>query len=162
MALADLLKSDGALTLNQARRWVSGALPEPDRVLHVYGLEVPVFLSPELADADDGLVMHAAMVGEMRRILEVPATAWRAANATRTDHTGLEPDAVWNSKRGRIAVEFDAGRYPRDRVTAKLKHYDLAYDGQIWGVLRPARIGYVQRLARELGLKRPPTITVEP
>jgi len=162
MVLANLLKNDGALTLNQARRWVPGPLPEPDRVLHVYGLEVPVFLAPELADADDGLAMHAAMVGEIRRILGVPAAAWQATNATRTDRTGLEPDAVWNSSRGRIAVEFDAGRYPRNRVTAKLKHYDLAYDGQVWGVLRPARIGYVQRLAHELGLRRPPAITVEP
>ena len=162
MTLDEALSVDEAITLNQARRWLEGELPEPERVLHVYGLEVPVFVSPRLQHADDGMVVHAAMVGEMRRVLGVPPSAWLLTTAATADKAGLEPDAVWKSNQGRIAVEFDAGRYPRARVSKKLRHYARAYAGQIWGVISPQRVGYVQQLANELGVRRPPTITVEP
>jgi len=161
MKLDEALKIDGALTLAQAKRWIEGDLPEPKRLLYVYGLRMPVFTSDELANADDGLVVHAAMVGEMRRVLGVLPEHWRPANATRVDEGGLEPDAVWDSDRGRIAVEFDAGRYPRKRVEVKLRHYGERYDGQVWGVLSRERIGYVQNLAQKLGVARPPVFMVE-
>lgn len=162
MTLASLLAADEAITLNQARRWLGEPLPKPERVLHVYGLRVPVFVGPKLLRADDGMIMHAAMVGEMRRSLGVLPGQWVLTTAAIADTTGLEPDALWVSSQGRIAVEFDAGRYPRERVAKKLRHYSQRYAGQIWGVLSPQRVRYVQRLARELGIRRPPTITVEP
>lgn len=162
MTLAEILAADEAITLSQARRWLGEPLPKPERVLHVYNLQVPVFVGPKLLRADDGMVMHAAMVGEMRRSLGVSPSQWVLTTAAIADTTGLEPDALWKSRQGQIAVEFDAGRYPRERVAKKLHHYSRRYAGQVWGVLSPQRVGYVHQLARELGIRRPPTITVEP
>ncbi|WP_019012314.1 helix-turn-helix domain-containing protein [Deinococcus aquatilis] len=90
-------------------------------------------------------LMHYGGTGEMRRLLEVK-TGDRWVVNPRHSRVTEEPDAVFRSPYGDVAIEFDADTYTLGTIRKKLDAFsDRAFIETVWGVTSPTR----QRNLRE-------------
>ncbi|ULR39728.1 replication-relaxation family protein [Thermus sp. NEB1569] len=141
------LDVDGVWTSGQVERW---GLEVPPSALVVEGYlglthyrksrPVRFFVSESLAHLPLTTLRHLAGVAEMRILLGVEADPahWRVFH--RQIHPVEEPDAVWFTPSGPVAVEYDVGSYSRERVRAKAAAFALRYVGQVWGTPIPERL----------------------
>jgi len=147
------LSVDGAWSEGQVRRYglavpkkavrVEGYLP-----LTAYSREVRAvfYVLPELASLSLSALRHLAGVAEMRIRLGLPPdpSVWKASFAR--FHRVEEPDAVWFTPSGPVAVEYDAGHYSRRLLMEKHRAFALRYVGQVWGAPVPKRAQTLERL----------------
>lgn len=126
-------------------RSVRVLLPGGARLLYVYEKQ---------RDLPAGQLLHMAYLTELRLALRAPASEWQVVGLEE-DWTGQTPDALWFRDGGAWAVEIDLGNYRRMKVFSKLRHYDLAYQGQVWGVLEEGKRARLELLAQALELKKP-------
>lgn len=139
---------DGVWTVGQVERW-SLEVPPSARVVEGYlgfthyrkSQRVRFFVKESLAHLPLTTLRHLAGVAEMRRLLGVEADpgVWRVFH--RQVHPVEEPDAVWFTPKGPVAVEYDVGSYSRDRVRAKGAAFATRYVGQVWGTPVMERLG---------------------
>lgn len=149
MALhVDLAWSEG-----QVRRW--GLVPPEEAVrvegylgLTHYRKEAPVafYAHPRVARYPLTALRHLAGLAEMRLLLGLPpdSEVWRVSY--RRMHPVEEPDAVWLTPEGPVAVEYDAGAYSRERIRAKGEAFARRFVGQVWGVPIRERVATLKRL----------------
>jgi len=69
---------------------------------------------------------------------------WRVSPKPR--HPVEEPDGVWLTPEGPVALEYDAGAYARARVKAKGEAFARRFVGQVWGAPVPERVAYLKTL----------------
>lgn len=105
---------------------------------------------PKIAKYDGNRLRHLAGAVALRQQLDVHPSRWcsdaGAAAAT------FVPDAVWESGRGRVAVEYDAGSYSRETVFEKGRAFAEFEGGQVWGVASAGRLPFVREVLREAGV----------
>lgn len=117
-----------------------------------YGLEVSTrfFLaSPRMQYVHHHHLAHRAGLAEMRMQLSVYADAkiWQIEPRSRLSYE--QPDAIWHSSRGSIAVEYDTGSYSMSTIQKKRETFsDRGFAATLWGVPAAKR---QQRLQREFG-----------
>lgn len=117
-----------------------------------YGLEVPsrIYLAEKrMARLHDHDLIHRAGVAEIRHQLGAPAdpNAWEVEARGRLRYE--EPDAVWRSVLGEIAIEYDTGSYTMKAVDKKVETFrDCAFIQTIWGTTSDSRAA---RLSEVLG-----------
>jgi hypothetical protein len=147
------LSVDLAWSEEQAERWGLTPPEEAVRVAGYLGLtyyrapEPVVFYAlPEVAGFPLTALRHLAGVAELRLRLGVPPDpeAWRVSR--KRLHPVEEPDAVWFTPEGPVAVEYDAGGYSRARVRAKGEAFARRFVGQVWGAPVPERVAYLKAL----------------
>ena len=150
---------DRVWTQGQVERW---SLPMPVEALEVRGYvgltyfrkPVPVrfYVHESLRHLPLTALRHLAGVAELRLRLGVPPDpeVWRVS--LKQVHPIDEPDGVWLTPRGPVAVEYDAGGYSRDRIRAKGEAFALRFVGQVWGAPIPERVrtlrGFLPPLAQ--------------
>lgn len=105
-------------------------------------LTVDFVVLKSFADEPAFALRHLAGVAEMRYALRVPIEEW-AGDAGRV-HLDSTPDAVWYSRTGPCAIEYDL-RYNRKQVLQKQQDYRRMYVCQYWGVAIPSRAQYLRR-----------------
>ncbi|WP_114313605.1 hypothetical protein [Thermus caldifontis] len=133
-----LFELDGVWTSGQVERW-GLEVPSSARVVEGYlGLThyqksrpVRFFVKESLIHLPLTTLRHLAGVAEMRLLLGVDPPFWRVFH--RQVHPVEEPDAVWFTPNGPVAVEYDVGSYSRGRVRAKAVAFATRYVGQVWG-----------------------------
>jgi hypothetical protein len=144
--LADLT-ADRVISYGQLRRHYGLGDHDLDRVPYVETILRPVHMrkalevktrfflgQKKLQSMSDHSLMHLAGTGEMRRILGVRTGDSWVVNA-RHAHASEEPDAVFRSPHGEIAVEFDLGSYTMNTIQKKLEAFhDRGYLETVWGV----------------------------
>lgn len=146
------LAVDLAWSEGQVRRW--GLVPPEEAVrvegylgLTYYRKEEPVafWAHPSVARYPLTALRHLAGLAEMRLLLEAPPDprVWRVSPRPR--HPVEEPDGVWLTPEGPVALEYDAGAYARARVRAKGEAFALRFVGQVWGAPVPERVAYLRR-----------------
>ena len=144
---------DLAWSDEQARRW--GLVPPEEAVrvecylgLTYYRKEEPVafWAHPSVARYPLTALRHLAGLAEMRLLLGVPPDprVWRVSPKPR--HPVEEPDGVWLTPEGPVALEYDAGAYARARVKAKGEAFARRFVGQVWGAQVPERVAYLKTL----------------
>lgn len=146
LSARELLAVDGVLTADQLQRWVGDRsdLP-PLRILRWHRRPLPVYVDPSLSEVPEELLPHLAALGELRRVLGARPEEWfRSAKAGEIDYRGLEPDAVWARREGKVLIEVDLGDYSRPRVLKKLNGYR---GPQVWGVLSVERKRFIENVA---------------
>jgi len=95
---------------------------------------------------DDNVLGHYAGVGEMRRILNIPADDSFTLH-TRRRLAKDAPDAIFRSAYGPIALEYDTGAYKLKTVASKLESFvQQGYLQTIWGTANRQRIPTVERI----------------
>ncbi|MDM7324926.1 MAG: hypothetical protein P3W93_008120 [Thermus sp.] len=148
------LEVDGVWSWGQVERWGLEVPPEAQVVEGYLGLThyskpqaVRFVVWPRLASLPLTTLRHMAGVGEMRLLLGVDPRDWRVYH--RQVHPLEEPDAVWFTPNGPVAVEYDAGGYSRHRVRSKGEAFRVRYVGQVWGAP-------VEERVKTLGALLPP------
>lgn len=150
------LSVDGTWSEGQVRRYSLVVPKEAVRVegylpLTAYSREArAVFYAlPEVASLPLPALRHLAGVAEMRIRLGLPPdpNLWRVSFARH--HRVEEPDAVWFTPSGPVAVEYDAGRYTRRLLTEKRRAFALRYAGQVWGAPVSERVETLKSLLGE-------------
>lgn len=122
-----------------------------------YGLEVPnrIYVADKrMAYLHDHVLTHRAGVAEMRRQLGVPADSdqWEVEAKGRLDYE--EPDAVWRSPYGDVAVEYDVGTYTMRVVDKKVGTFkDRDFRGVVWGAASPQRAARLTRVLEPQGVQ---------
>ena len=66
-------------------------------------------LERKYAHLSASAVRHLAGVAEMRRLLRAPRNKWHSEAGT--SFASEQPDALWKSEQGDVAIEYDAGSY---------------------------------------------------
>ncbi|UBV44444.1 hypothetical protein LAJ19_16785 (plasmid) [Deinococcus taeanensis] len=111
------------------------------------GLEVRTrfyLTSAALQYQDDNVLGHYAGVGEMRRVMNVPANESFKLD-TRRRLARDTPDAIFHSLYGPIAFEYDTGVYKLRTVQSKLESFaQQGYLQTIWGTANRQRIAKVE------------------
>ena len=92
------------------------------------------------------LLRHLAGVAEMRFQLGARCDRWQRFQGREPERA--EPDALWSHGNAQVAVEFDAGSYPKKRVAAKL-HAFGRYSEQVWGAASTKRLDFLRQVAQE-------------
>ncbi|MEN2982803.1 MAG: hypothetical protein ABDH20_09865 [Thermus sp.] len=147
------LHTDGAWSEGQVRRWGLEVPKEAVRVegylgLTAYARPLPVafWVLPGLRLLPLTALRHLAGVAELRLRLRVPPDPgiWRVS--FRQVHPIDEPDAVWLTPSGPVAVEYDVVSYSRRKVQAKARLFGALFVGQVWGAPVPARVATLRRL----------------
>lgn len=109
-------------------------------------------LTNRIANLDDNKLGHRAGTAEMRMTLNAPAGPhWQAEarGALRYE----EPDALWQSEGGDVAIEYDTGSYGMPTVHRKLDSFaDRGFTRVIWAANSPTRR---KNLSEKLGDKAP-------
>lgn len=100
--------------------------------------------SDALQYQDDNALGHAAGVGEMRRMMNVPTgEAFQLHPHRRLARDA--PDAVFHSPYGPIAFEYDTGAYKLRTVQSKLESFvQQGYLQTIWGTANDRRVPTIQ------------------
>ncbi len=144
---------DGVWTEGQRARF---GLPEPVEAVEVVGyvglsnyrtpIFVRFFVHQSLHHLPLTALRHLAGVAEVRLRLGVAPDpeVWRVSR--KQVHPVDEPDAVWLTPEGPVAVEYDAGGYSRTRVRAKGEAFALRFVGQVWGTPIPQRVRTLEGL----------------
>ena len=96
---------------------------------------------------------HLAGVAEMRRMLCAPVEQWHAEASARC--VAEQPDAVWESLAGDIAIEYDAGSYSPQKIRQKICTFER-YEDQVWGSSSRKRVRHLKRFLQEAGEFTPP------
>ena len=100
------------------------------------------------APRDGATVRHLSGTAEMRYLLGAPHDAWVSDAGRRwAKH---QPDALWTTPEGVVAIEYDAGSYDPKTIADKLMSFKAGYARQIWGTPSPARAKHLGVLARNL------------
>jgi hypothetical protein len=93
----------------------------------------------ETVALEDWQLRHLAGLAAARHRLRVPGTRWRvtAFGRAERDRDGrwlpdCIPDAIWEARWGRIALEYDAGSHRLETVAEKARVYADNYDQQLW------------------------------
>ena len=107
-------------------------------VCHVYPKEI-----------DGSQARHACGTAEIRHELKIAPELWTVSSFIFGRNN---PDAVFRSARGLIAIEFDAGAYKRTRVQTHAVRFGQSYVDQIWAVPTERRMVTVQTHLREIGI----------
>jgi hypothetical protein len=144
---------DRVWTEGQVRRW---NLPRPVEAVEVRGyLGSTYYRKPEfvrfyvhesLRHLPLAALRHLAGMAELRLRLGAPPDpeVWRVS--LKQVHPVDEPDGVWLTPRGPVAVEYDAGGYSRNRVRAKGEAFALRFVAQVWGAPIPQRVRTLEGL----------------
>ncbi|WP_135230476.1 replication-relaxation family protein [Deinococcus fonticola] len=117
-----------------------------------YGLEVSTrfFLaSPRMQYVHHHHLAHRAGLAEMRMQLSVEAdtSVWQTEPRSRLSYE--QPDAIWCTPKGSVAVEYDTGSYSMSTIQKKRETFsDRGFAATLWGVPAAKR---QQRLQREFG-----------
>lgn len=117
-----------------------------------YGLEVPnrIYLAEKkMSRLHDHDLTHRAGVAEIRHQLGAPAdpNEWEVEARGRLRYE--EPDAVWRTVLGDIAIEYDTGSYTMKAVDKKVETFrDRDFMQTIWGTASDTRAA---RLSQVLG-----------
>ncbi|THF69841.1 hypothetical protein E7T06_10075 [Deinococcus sp. Arct2-2] len=160
------LAADRVISYGQLRRHYGLDEHDLDRVPYVETVLQPTHMrkalevktrfflgQKSLQSMSDHSLMHFAGTGEMRRILGVrTGDHWRVN--PRHVRASEEPDAVFRSPHGEVAVEFDTGTYTMTTIQKKLGAFsDRAFLETVWGV---TSINRQRHLREEIGsqLKR--------
>lgn len=132
----------------------------PLELFTAYG-RYEVVAHPLVADYNDAMLLHLAVLAELRLTLGVAAWRWTVLQDEAVDYAGGKPDAVYVPAANALcAAEVDLGFYSLERVRKKLKAF-TRYQNSVWGVISSRRAAYLQRVASELGLP-PPQVMVLP
>jgi hypothetical protein len=107
------------------------------------------------------MLRHLAGVAEMRHILKVPPVKERWRTDSHRIHFREEPDAVWFSPRGPIAIEYDAGSYTTALLHRKSKTFSRRYVAQFWGAPTERKAASLRTKLSGLGLE-PEYVLVAP
>ncbi len=91
---------------------------------------------------------HLAGVAEMRRLLKAPRESWKSEAGTR--FAAEQPDALWFTPAGEVAVEYDAGSYSSKQILAKTLTF-RRYERQIWGSPSRKRVQHLSAFLLEAG-----------
>jgi hypothetical protein len=108
-----------------------------------YGLDVAMSLylaSPRLQYAHDNVLAHRAGLAELRHQLGAPANpdVWEVEPKSNLSYE--QPDAIWTTDQGEIAVEFDTGSYAMRVVENKRETFtDRGFIRTVWGVTSHTR-----------------------
>lgn len=140
------LEIDRALSAGQLARHHGLTLEKVQECVHVFERSLApthgsrtfrpvrfVSLEGSLSGARGSELRHLAGLAEMRRMLGANPEVWRH----KSDLGGEQPDALWDSPEGAVAVEFDAGSYSPAQILAKVKYF-TRHAAQVWG--SPSRI----------------------
>jgi hypothetical protein len=86
-------------------------------------------------------IRHLVALAEFRRLVQAPPQKWilkALENPRDSDGVFLPgdiPDAIWHSPAGPIAIEYDAGSHPSEKIAGKILEYENSrscYASQIW------------------------------
>ena len=83
---------------------------------------------------------HLAGVAELRRQLAASRDSW----CVERRFSAETPDALWQSCKGPVAIEFDTGSYSKTVLQKKLSAFSSLR--QIWGSPSPKRVAYLNQL----------------
>lgn len=119
------LRADPSLAVHEVRLFATGtsSRSHPAQVITPRGAALP----------DD--LEHTLGVAAMRGALGVAPQGWKRVSSSAID----APDAVFAALGLEVAVEFDAGAYPKARVLRKASFFCGCYDRQVWGTPSAAR-----------------------
>ena len=98
-------------------------------------------------------VRHLAGVAEMRKLLAAPRSEWHSEAGT--SFASEQPDAIWKSEQGDVAIEYDAGSYSSKKIRQKIYTF-RRFEGQIWGSSSQRRVEHLERFLQEAGETNPP------
>ena len=90
---------------------------------------------------------HLAGIAEMRHALGAASQSWSLHPRGET----AVPDALWTLDGEKVAVEFDAGSYSRERIVYKAQAYGR-FAAQVWGSSSQARLGFLQSVLGDLDI----------
>lgn len=117
-----------------------------------YGLEVKtLFLlnSKRMQNMHVHRLAHAAGLAEMRQHLGVAPEPDLWHREPRSHLSYEQPDAIWHSSNGDVAVEYDTGSYSTNTIQKKRGTFtDRGFAATIWGVPSVKR---QQRLQQQFG-----------
>lgn len=163
-SVKEALETDITLSLSQLRRHygltteASRALgllthmPKVGRTKQSVGRPIRFFLLSKhrrYASLKGHDLRHLAGIAEMRHRLKAPSRDW-LTHSLGTPQGGV-PDAEWQYKHERAAIEFDAGSYDRAKLTAKAEAFSR-YDEQIWGAATEGRVTYLREHFVQAGI----------
>jgi hypothetical protein len=92
---------------------------------------------------ESNALRHLAGVAEVRHVVGGVLGDWRSLAAARGQP--LTPDALWETPRGRLAIEYDAGSYSPTQIKDKAKAF-RHYAGQVWGTSSRQRVRHLWHL----------------
>jgi hypothetical protein len=145
-----------ALTKTPADILRFSAYPAPTHHSRTYRAVEFVTLEPALTRAPAATLRHLAAVAEMRHLLGAPVERWQ----TLPWEQGEQPDAVWESPVGLVAVEYDAGSYSPATILRKAHAFE-AFQGQVWGSSSPQRVAHLHTLLPpEIKHQTPPLLVI--
>lgn len=99
---------------------------------------------------------HLAGTTEMRHLLNADRTCWQSE--AQVSFASEQPDALWHSPRGDVAIEFDAGSYSAKKIEQKINTFK-SFSGQVWGSSSLKRVAYLQKLLQQNGVVTPPVFS---
>ncbi len=91
---------------------------------------------------------HFAGVAEMRRLLKAPRDTWKSEAGAR--FAAEQPDALWFTQGGEVAIEYDAGSYSAKQITVKAFTF-RRYERQVWGSPSRKRVRHLGAFLLEVG-----------
>ena len=155
-SVTEALETDITLSLSQLRRHYGLTtekaralrllthMPKVGRTKQSVGHPIRFFLLSKYrryANLKGHDIRHLAGMAEMRHFLKAKTQEWSTRDLG-TPKGGL-PDAEWQYRHERAAIEFDAGSYDRAKLTAKAEAFSR-YDEQIWGAATKQRVTYLR------------------
>lgn len=106
-----------------------------------------VTLERKLARLPAASLRHLAGVAELRRLLGAPGETWFPVPAT--GFGSSRPDAVWESPKGLVAIEYDAGSYGLAKLLGKMTAFQR-FERQVWGSPSRCRVAHLNGLLAEM------------
>ena len=100
-------------------------------------------LSSKMKRLESSSLRHLAGIAEMRRVLKADTDHWTSLAAARRQPR--MPDALWETTRGCVAVEYDVGSYSPTQIQEKVKSFKR-YVGQVWGTPSQERMKHLNHL----------------
>jgi hypothetical protein len=120
---------------------------------HSSGQVTFVCLEKRVGALEGAQLRHLAGVAEMRKMLGELPGAWESS--AQRQRALLLPDALWHTKGGVVAIEFDAGSYSPKQIEEKVWGYSRNYARQVWGTPTELRRGRLEHQLKKLGAKPP-------
>ncbi len=101
------------------------------------------FVAPTVLPLAPAALRHLCGVAEVRWQLGQALRSWDATGAA-VSGWSEQPDAIAETSRGLLAVEYDAGSYSRRQVSRKAQTFHATYGQQVWGVPHAARARWLR------------------
>ena len=106
-------------------------------------------LSSRLKRLESSSLRHLAGIAEMRHILGADTDCWTSLAAARRQPR--MPDALWETARGFVAVEYDVGSYSPCQIRKKARSF-RQYVRQVWGTPSRERLRHLNYLLQPADL----------